>query len=31
MTVTLDEECHFSPLLVLAAGVLLVAVEGRQQ
>lgn len=31
MTVTLHENCHLNPLIVLAAGVLLVAVEGRQQ
>ena len=31
MTVTVHEECHYNPLLVLAAGILLVAIEGRQQ
>lgn len=31
MTVTLHEECDLNPLIVLAAGVLLVAIEGRQQ
>lgn len=31
MTVTIQEHCELNPLLVLAAGVLLVAVEGRQQ
>jgi hypothetical protein len=31
MTVTVEPECHFNPLLVLAAGILLVAIEGRQQ
>ena len=31
LTVTLYEDCPLSPLLVLAAGVLLVAIEGRQQ
>ena len=31
LTVTLNEGCHLSPLLILAAGVLLVAIEGRQQ
>ena len=31
MTVTVNEDCPFHPLLVLAAGVLLVAIEGRQQ
>lgn len=31
MTVTLHDNCELNPLLVLAAGVLLVAIEGRQQ
>lgn len=31
MTVTVEEDCPVSPLLVLAAGILLVAIEGRQQ
>ncbi len=31
LTVTLNDACHLSPLLVLAAGVLLVAIEGRQE
>lgn len=31
MTVTLHDDCDLNPLLVLAAGVLLVAIEGRQQ
>jgi uncharacterized protein YxjI len=31
MTVSLHEDCDLNPLLVLAAGVLLVAIEGRQQ
>lgn len=31
MTVTIHEGCPLSPLLVLAAGVLLVAIEGRQK
>jgi hypothetical protein len=31
MTVTVEPECHFNPLLVLAAGILLAAIEGRQQ
>lgn len=31
MTVTVEPECHFNPLLVLATGLLLVAIEGRQQ
>jgi hypothetical protein len=30
MTVTVHEHCTLSPILVLAAGVLLVAIEGRQ-
>jgi hypothetical protein len=31
MTVTLHDNCELNPLLVLAAGVLLVAIEGRQK
>ena len=31
LTVTIHEGCPLSPLLVLAAGVLLVAIEGRQK
>lgn len=31
MTVTIHDDCDLDPLLVLAGGVLLVAVEGRQQ
>lgn len=31
MTVTVEEHCDHNPLLVLAAGILLVAVEGRQE
>lgn len=31
MTVSVNADCPFHPLLVLAAGVLLVAIEGRQQ
>ena len=31
MTVTVEPECHFNPLLVLSAGLLLVVIEGRQQ
>lgn len=31
MTVTVHENCTLSPILVLSAGVLLVAIEGRQQ
>jgi len=31
MTVTVSPDCDLNPLLVLAAGILLVAVEGRQQ
>ena len=30
MTVTVSPECHLDPFLLLAAGVLLVAIEGRQ-
>lgn len=30
MTVSVEEDCPVSPLLVLAAGILLVAIEGRQ-
>lgn len=30
MTVTVDPDCKVDPLLVLAAGILLVAIEGRQ-
>ena len=30
MTVTVEEECQFDPMLVLAAGILLAAIEGRQ-
>lgn len=30
MTVTVDPECHLDPLLILSGGVLLVAIEGRQ-
>jgi hypothetical protein len=31
MTVAIHEGCPLSPLMVLAAGVLLVAIEGRQK
>jgi hypothetical protein len=31
MTVTVNDGCPLSPLMVLAAGILLVAIEGRQQ
>jgi len=31
MTVTVQPECPFNPFLVLSAGILLVAIEGRQQ
>lgn len=31
MTVTVHEACHYNPLLVLAGGILLAAIEGRQQ
>ena len=31
MTVTVNENCTINPILVLAAGVLLVAIEGRQE
>lgn len=31
MTVSVTERCPLNPLLVLAAGILLVAIEGRQQ
>lgn len=30
MTVTVEEGCHLNPLFILAAGLLLVAIEGRQ-
>ena len=31
MTVTVHENCPINPYLVLAAGVLIVAIEGRQE
>jgi len=31
MTVTLEEDCHLNPMLILSAGLLLTAIEGRQE